>query len=328
MKNNLYPFKFKPIIKDKIWGGNKLHAILGKPIGKLPNIGESWEISGFEGEVSKVKNGFLKGNNLNELVEIYMNDLVGDHVYEKYGNIFPLLIKFIDAKEALSIQVHPDDKIALKRHNSFGKTEMWYVMQADKDSYLISGFNSQITPNEYVKAIENNNIESLVAKHKVVIGDVFFMPAGRVHAIGAGIMLAEIQQTSDLTYRIYDFNRCDDKGKKRELHTELAKEALDYKIPSSYKTDYKTIKNQSVEVVKSPYFVASVLEIDKNIERDYYALDSFMILICVDGKADIEYDNKKKVSVKKGETVLIPSELSQIKLLPTHFAKFIEVYCP
>ena len=328
MNNKLYPLKFKPILLDKIWGGSKLNDLLGKPIGKLPNIGESWELSGYEGLVSVVSNGFLKGNNLNELVEVYMNDLTGDHVYEKFGNEFPLLIKFIDAKEPLSIQVHPNDEMAAKHHDLFGKTEMWYVMQADKDSFLISGFKSQITPNEYVKAVEEDKLELYLSKHTVNEGDVFFIPAGRVHAIGAGIMLAEIQQTSDLTYRIYDFNRRDAKGNLRELHTELAKEAIDYKIPNSYITDYKSVKNQTIEVVNSPYFVTSVLEIDKSIERDYYNLDSFVILICVDGNADIEYNNDKKESVIKGETILIPAELYKIKIIPKNFVKFLEVYCP
>ena len=328
MNNKLYPLKFKPILLDKIWGGTKLYEMLGKPIGKIPNIGESWEISGYDGLISVVSNGFLKGNNLNELVEVYMNELVGDHIYEKFGNEFPLLIKFIDAKEDLSIQVHPNDEVAMKHHNLCGKTEMWYVMQADKDAYLISGFKSKITPDEYVKAVEDDKLESLLAKHIVSPGDVFFMPAGRVHAIGAGIVLAEIQQTSDLTYRIYDFNRRDDKGNLRELHTELAKEAIDYKIPDSYRTDYKPVKNKSIEVIKSPYFVTSVLEIDKPVERDYYDYDSFVVLICVEGNGEIEYYNNKKIPVKKGETILIPAELYQITIIPKNFARFLEVYCP
>ena len=328
MKNTLYPLKFKPILMDKIWGGTKLHTMFGKSIGNLPNIGESWEISGFDKHVSIVSNGFLKGNNLNELVEIYMHDLTGEHVYEMFGNEFPLLIKFIDSKEPLSIQVHPNDEIAAKNHNSFGKTEMWYVMNADKDAFLISGFNSKITQNEYIKAVEDDKLEMFLAKHFVSPGDVFFIPAGRVHAIGPGIILAEIQQTSDLTYRIYDFNRRDEHGNKRELHTELAKEAIDYQIPDSYRTEYELILNKSVEVVKSQYFVTSILEIDKSINRDYYELDSFIILICVEGVADIEYSGGKKENIKQGETVLIPAELSQIKLVPQKKVKLLEVYYP
>jgi len=324
----LYPLKFKPILKDKIWGGKKLHSLLGKSIGKLPNIGESWEVSGFEGYVSKIKNGFLKGNDLQEVIEVYMNDIVGDHVYEKFGNQFPLLIKFIDSNQPLSIQVHPDDEIALKRHGSFGKTEMWYVMQAEKDSYLTIGFNSEITPNEYVKAVEEDKLELFLAKHKVASGDVFFIPAGRVHAIGAGIVLVEIQQTSDITYRIYDFNRRDDNGNTRELHTEYAKEVIDFKIPDSYRTEYVPIKNKSVEIEKNPYFVTSILEINEPLDRDYYEFDSLVILICIEGEGFINYHNNKKESIKKGETILIPAELSHIKLVPQKNLKILEVFCP
>jgi mannose-6-phosphate isomerase len=320
--------KFKPIVIDKIWGGTKLHTLLGKAIGNLSNIGESWEISGFEAHLSIVSNGFLKGNNLNELVGIYMHDLTGEHVYEKYGNKFPLLIKIIDTNAPLSIQVHPNDDIASKKHNSFGKTEMWYVMSAEKDAYLISGFNSAITPSEYVKAVEEDKIESFLAKHIVNSGDVFFIPAGRVHSIGAGIMLVEIQQTSDLTYRIYDYNRRDPDGNLRELHTELAKEAIDFNIPNSYYTEYNSVKNKSIEVVKSPYFVTSVLDFDKPVSRDYYNLDSFVVLICIEGKAYIEYSDGKKENVKPGETFLIPAELSQIELVPKNKSIILEVYCP
>ena len=327
MATKLYPLKFNPILMDKIWGGEKLHTILGKSMDGLPNIGESWELSGFDGYVSQVSNGFLKGNDLNELIEIYMGDLVGDHVYEKFGNEFPLLIKFIDANDVLSIQVHPDDETAKKRHDSFGKTEMWYVLQADKDSYLISGFKEKISPETYVKAVNDNQIESYLAKHNVSAGDVFFMPTGRVHAIGAGIMLAEIQQTSDLTYRIYDFDRRDANGNSRELHTELAKDVIDFEIPESYRTSYNAVENKSVEVVKSPYFVTGVLEVTEPVERDYYSLDSFVILMCIEGKAEIEYESGKE-SIVKGETILIPAELRQISLLPETPCRFLEVYNP
>lgn len=313
---------------DKIWGGKKLNTILGKPMGDLPNIGESWELSGVEGNVSVVANGFLQGNSLNELIEIYMGDLVGERVYSRFGNEFPLLIKFIDAREALSIQVHPDDELAALRHNSFGKTEMWFVMQADKGSYLISGFNKEILPDVYAKAVEDNTLESLLAKHPVASGDVFYIPAGRVHAIGGGIMLAEIQQTSNVTYRIYDFNRRDDNGNARDLHTELALEAIDFKVPDSYKTDYVAEINNAVEVVKSPYFVTSVLEVEKPIERDYYHLDSFVILVCTDGMALLEYGDGLKEQIKKGETVLIPSDLQQLTLVPEPNVRLLEVFIP
>ena len=313
---------------DKIWGGEKLHTIFEKPMGNLPNIGESWELSGYNGHVSVVSNGFLKGNNLNEIIEIYMGDIVGDHVYDKFGNEFPLLVKFIDTNDILSIQVHPDDETANKRHNSFGKMEMWYIIQAEKDSYLISGFKEKISPETYVKAVEENKIETYLAKHNVSAGDVFFMPTGRVHAIGSGIMLAEIQQTSDLTYRIYDFDRRDANGNSRELHTELAKDVIDFEIPKSYRTLYTPHNNKNVEVVKSPYFVTGILDVNKPVERDYYPFDSFAILMCVEGNAEIEYGKSLKETIAKGETVLIPAELRQITIFPKTPCRFLEVYNP
>ncbi|MDR2927342.1 MAG: class I mannose-6-phosphate isomerase [Cytophagaceae bacterium] len=328
MTTKLYPLKFIPILMDKIWGGTKLHSQLGKPMKNMPNIGESWELSGVNNNVSLVCNGFLKENDLNELIEIYMGDLVGDHVYEKFGNEFPLLIKFIDAREALSIQVHPNDELANKRHNSFGKTEMWYIMQADGDAYLISGFNQKITPQAYVKAVEEKKLENLLAKHKVVSGDIFFMPAGRVHAIGAGIMLAEIQQTSDITYRIYDFDRRDADGNTRELHTELAQDAIDYNIPESYRTVYAQKENKVVTAVESPFFVTNVLNLNRPVERDYYALDSFVILMCMEGSATIEYGDNEQEAISRGETVLIPADMHDIQLTPESTVKLLEVYYP
>lgn len=328
MATKLYPLKFRPILMDKIWGGKKLNTLLGKPIDNLPNIGESWELSGVDGNVSLVDNGFLQGNDLNELIEIYMGDLVGERVYSRFGNEFPLLIKFIDAREALSIQVHPGDELAAARHNSFGKTEMWYVMQADNGSYLISGFSHEVSQETYVKAVENKTLEPLLAKHPVVSGDVFFMPAGRVHAIGAGIMLAEIQQTSDVTYRIYDFDRRDDKGNARDLHTDLAIDAIDFNIPESYKTNYKSITNHAVEVIKSPYFVTGILDADSQVERDYYHLDSFVIYICVEGEAELFYGDELNVLINKGETVLIPAELEQITIIPKPNVRILEVFIP
>jgi len=223
----LYPLKFTPIYKDKIWGGNKIKSVLNKDFGGLPNCGESWELSGVDGNVSVVSNGYLAGNTLEELLEVYMGDLAGDEVYEHFGNEFPLLIKFIDANDDLSIQVHPNDEMAAERHNSYGKTEMWYVLQADKGSKLQSGFNQQVDQEKYLEKLEKTELTDILNFEEVTAGDVFFIPAGRVHAIGRGILLAEIQQTSDITYRIYDYDRRDDKGNPRELHTDLALDAID-----------------------------------------------------------------------------------------------------
>ena len=327
MKPALYPFKFLPILKERIWGGTYLHSLCGKPMGTLSNIAESWELSCVKDDISVAINGLLRGKNLAQLIETYQHELVGEHVYEKYGNVFPILVKFIDAREPLSIQVHPNDKIAAKKHNSMGKSEMWYIVQAEQDAYIISGFKSELTKEEYVEAVETNNLEQHLLKHQVTEGDVFYIPAGRVHAIGGGVLLAEIQQTSDLTYRIYDFNRTDSNGKKRELHTELAKKAIDFKIPKFYKTDYKNTKNKSVEIVNTPYFVTSLVEFNKPIDRDYSDLDSFVVLTCVEGFAAIEFKDGKKENLKMGETMLIPANLHQIMMVPKENSKILEINC-
>ncbi|TAJ13420.1 mannose-6-phosphate isomerase [Marinilabiliaceae bacterium JC017] len=324
--STLYPLKFTPILKDKIWGGEKLKSHLCKEFAPLPNAGESWELSGVPGDVSVVANGFLKGNSLNEVLEIYMSDLVGEKVFQKFGEEFPLLIKFIDANDVLSIQVHPDDKLARERHDSAGKTEMWYVMQADDGASLISGFNKDVTKEEYLKHLKDNTLSEILSDHEVKPGDVFFIPAGRVHAIGKGILLAEIQQTSDVTYRIYDFDRKDDKGNTRELHTDLALDAIDYKCYEGYKTDYKNEQNKSEEIVKCDYFNTSVLAFDQPIEKDYYQLDSFIIYMCMEGEFEILYDDNKKEKVGKGETILIPAEIQSVKLNPLQTAKILEVH--
>ncbi len=326
MDKKLYPLKFKPIFKDKIWGGQKLKTILNKDFSPLPNAGESWEISGVEGDVSVVDNGFLKGNSLSEILEIYMGDLVGDKVYEKHGNEFPLLIKFIDANDVLSIQVHPDDELAMKRHNSNGKTEMWYVIQADEGSSLISGFSRKVSKEEYLKYLEEKRLEDILMSHEVKEGDVFFIPAGRVHAIGKGILLAEIQQTSDVTYRIYDFDRRDADGNTRELHTDLALDAIDYNYYEDIRTEYTHELNKTANVVSCKYFNTGILEFDQIIEKDFYSLDSFMIYMCIDGEFDICYGQGECVSVKKGETVLVPAELRTIRLEPKTGTKVLEVH--
>jgi mannose-6-phosphate isomerase len=328
MSNTLYPLKFEPILMERIWGGNKLETELNKPLNGRKDIGESWELSGVEGNVSVVSNGFLKGNTLSELIEIYMGDLVGERVFQQFGHEFPLLIKFIDAREDLSIQVHPDDELAQKRHQSFGKTEMWYVMQAEEGAELISGFKGSVTPDQYLKAVENNSLESLLAPHPVQPGDVFYIPAGRVHAIGAGILLAEIQQTSDVTYRIYDFGRRDANGKERELHTTQALDAIDFKSYSHYKTAYPTVENGISEVLTSPYFKTGLLDLNEKVVRDYYSLDTFVILICTQGSALIRFGDEGEESIKKGDTVLLPADLKQVTFVPQPSVKLLEVYMP
>ncbi|WP_321280359.1 type I phosphomannose isomerase catalytic subunit [Marinifilum fragile] len=323
---SLYPLKFQPILKDKIWGGNKLKTILNKDFAPLPNAGESWEISGVEGDISVVSNGNLTGNNLEELIEIYMGDLVGDKVYDQFGMEFPLLIKFIDANDVLSIQVHPDDELSKERHNAFGKTEMWYVIEADKGSELIVGFNREVDKAKYVAKLEEGKLEEILNNEPVKKGSCFFIPAGRVHAIGKGILLAEIQQTSDVTYRMYDWNRTDDLGNPRELHTELAVDAIDYSFEKKYRTDYETEINKTTELVRCPYFTTNTLEFDKQIEKDYSQLDSFVIYMCLDGNFTIESEDGITTEVTKGETVLIPAALENVILFPKGKTEILEVY--
>ncbi len=323
--NTLYPLKFTPILKDKIWGGKKLKTLLNKT-NSSETCGESWEISGYDGNFSVVNQGFLEGNELPELIEVYMGDLVGDKVYDTFGLEFPLLIKFIDASEVLSIQVHPDDTLAMERHNSCGKTEMWYVLQAEQGSQLISGFRTQLDKKTYTKLLNDGELESALNYEPVRAGDVFFMPAGRIHAIGAGILIAEIQQTSDLTYRIYDFNRKDSEGNLRELHTEAALEAIDFAVSDSYKTSYPVISNKTVNAVDCIYFTTNIVNFNKPVEKDFILIDSFVIYMCADGAGEIIYGDGESVSFTKGETILIPAAVKNITLKPNKPTVLLEIY--
>lgn len=321
----LYPLKFNPILKDKIWGGKKLRTNLNKK-GASDICGESWEISDVENESSVITNGFLAGNNLNEIVEIYMGDLVGDKVYDEYGNQFPLLIKFIEAKDNLSIQVHPDDAMAEEKHGGRGKTEMWYVLEAEEKSNLIVGFNQDVDEKKYITHLNNNTLTEILNFENVKPGDVFFLPAGRIHAICKGLLLAEIQQTSDITYRIFDWNRVDDKGVARELHTEMALKAMDFTFHKEYKTKYKAELNKSSEVVTCKYFTTNILELNKTVEKDYIELDSFVIYICLEGTLQVAPADGEVVEVAKGESILIPATIKNLELLPNGNAKLLEVY--
>lgn len=322
----LYPLKFVTQYKDKIWGGNKIKTVLNKDFSPLSNCGETWEISAVEGNVSVVANGYLAGNDLQELAEIYMGDLLGEKVYERFGPEFPLLIKFIDANDDLSIQVHPDDQLSKQRHNAYGKTEMWYVLQADRGAKLNSGFNQEMDQEKYLKFLEEKKLMEILNFEEVTPGDVFFMPAGRVHAIGKGILLAEIQQTSDVTYRIYDYDRCDDKGNPRELHTDLAIGAIDFRFHEKYKTDYIEKLNESSEIVNCEYFTTNVLVFNQPLEKDYNAIDSFVIYMCLDGSCEIVSENGTE-QLAKGETILIPASLENLELVPkSPSVKLLEVY--
>jgi mannose-6-phosphate isomerase len=321
----LYPLKFTPIIKDKIWGGTKLNQLLNKN-SSSGKAGESWEISAVEGNISEVANGFLAGNNITELIEVYMGDLVGQKVFEKFGTEFPLLIKYIDANDDLSIQVHPNDEVASQRHNSFGKTEMWYVMQADEGAKLISGFNQEVTKEQYIQKVEENKVLDILNHEKVSAGDVFFIPAGRIHAIGAGCLIAEIQQTSDITYRIFDYNRTDDKGNTRELHTDQATDVIDYSVYPSYKTEYTPLANDAALLAICSYFTTNLVTLRGTVERDMYNFDSFVIYMCMEGEAQIIEEDQSITSIKKGESVLVPAEITQYYLKSNIGAKLLEVY--
>lgn len=320
----LYPLKFSPKYYYRIWGGNKLREELNKEY-EGDSIGESWEISDIENCETIVSNGALKGKTLKELIELYKEEFVGSKVYRTFGINFPLLIKFIDAKSPLSIQVHPNNSLAKERHSAFGKNEMWYVMEADKDAELIVGFNKEVEKNEYINHLENSTLNEILNIEKVRKGDTFHIPTGRVHAIGAGVLLAEIQQTSKITYRIYDYDRVDERtGEKRELHTDLALEAIDYKFYNSYKVDYNKEVNSRNILVHSTYFKTNFITISGEIEKDYSKLDSFVIYMCVEGFLEIKYE-KKLYSLNKGETILLPANVNKLRLI-AQSTDILEVY--
>jgi mannose-6-phosphate isomerase len=303
----MYPLKFHPILKPLIWGGDAICPFKGI-VPARNGIGESWEISHVKDNISVVANGSLAGLSLETLIDRYGAGLLGKSVIEKSGNTFPLLIKFIDARDDLSIQVHPDDTLARKRHNSFGKTEMWYVIRATDNASLYTGFKETITPETYVTCVGNNTLTDKLQSYRVQPGDVFFLPAGRVHAIRSGCFIAEIQQTSDVTYRIYDYNRKDAQGRERELHTELAKEAIDYRVcPEGYRTEYVAQRNTPVPLVACPYFTTRLIMGDRLLERDFSTVDSFVIYICVEGSLTLTDDRGFALDMRRGESALVPA---------------------
>ncbi len=312
----MYPLKFNPILKSMIWGGDKLRQYKAIDTDQK-NIGESWELSGVPGNESVVSNGEFTGRTITELIKEYGPELLGRHVYETCGEKFPLLIKFIDARDDLSIQVHPDDAMAQTVHGQpFGKTEMWYVVSADMDAHLMSGLSAEITPEEYVSRVENNTITDVLCDYKVQSGDVFFLPAGRIHSIGKGCFIAEIQQTSDLTYRIYDFGRLGLDGKPRELHTELAKDAIDYSVSEDYRTAYTEAQNEDTLLVECEYFKTHLLDLTEPLSVDVKAKDSFMIVICLEGQGELKDSEGNAVALKQGETVLLPAVTDEITFFP------------
>lgn len=318
----LYPLKFKPILKERLWGGTKLNNVLGKPI-ESEITGESWELSGVDGDISVVSHGPLEGLSLQELIEKEGKNLLGESVVERFGLDFPILIKFIDAQKDLSIQLHPHDDLAKKRHNSFGKTEMWYIMDADPGSKLIVGFNKTVEKEEYVKSLEEDTLLDLMNYEEVKEGDTFFINTGKIHAIGAGVLLAEIQQTSDITYRVFDFNRKDKNGNLRELHTDLALDAIDYEKKDDFKVSYAKQPNAHNSMVESPYFKTNFLDLDDSMTIDLSTRDSFSIYMCVGGEGNVSND-AGSTPFKKGETILVPA-LSNSVTIETQKARLLEV---
>jgi len=320
MSQNLYPLQFEPILKERIWGGEKLKTILNKPIvSKI--TGESWELSTVQGDVSVVANGVLKGKSLMDLIDETPDAILGAKVYERFGKQFPLLFKYLDAREDLSIQVHPNDKLAKERHNSFGKTEMWYVMQADADARIIVGFKEDSSKEEYLKHLHDNTLVSILDDVKAKSGDVFFLETGTVHAIGAGLVVAEIQQTSDITYRLYDFDRVDAQGNKRELHVDLALDAINYnKVDTQKKYDSKT--NTSNVVVDCPYFTTNFIPLEDKVEVSKSG-ETFTVYMCIEGSFEIEYDGFKHTYIK-GDTVLVPAAINAFVL--SGKASILEIY--
>ena len=326
----MYPLKFDPWLRTMIWGGKKIARYKGMEA-EVDHIGESWEVSDVQGHESVVANGILKGRDLTELVKEYKGKLVGEHVYACNGDEFPLLIKFIDARNDLSIQVHPDDAMAMLRHGEpNGKTEMWYVVAADPGACLYSGLKLEITPEEYERRIADGSIIDVLARHEVHPGDVFFLPAGRIHAICSGCFVAEIQQTSDLTYRIYDYGRLGLDGKPRELHTELAKDAIDYKVYPDYRTEYTPEKDREVGLVSCKYFTTSLLDLEHRLRKDLSGIDSFLVVMCLSGSgtltdAEPVYDEKgrrgptkgHRIDIHQGETVLIPATSVGVTFTPS-----------
>ena len=316
-------FKFEPLLKQTIWGGNKIVAF--KHIqSDMENVGESWEVSGVPGDESVVANGECKGKTLNEVLAEMKQKLVGEENYKRFGDRFPLLIKFIDARQDLSIQVHPDDETAHRQGKAMGKTEMWHVMDSDEDASLKVGLKKKITPEEYARMVEDDTICDALGNYKVKSGDCFFIPAGRIHAICSGSFIAEIQQTSDVTYRIYDYKRKDKNGNYRELHTKEAAEAIDYTVLDDYRTEYTPVKNEATQLVSCPLFTTAVYDLTEPMTLDYSELDSFVILIALKGEGSILTSSGNSYSFREGESILLPATTEMVKVEGN--IKFLETF--
>ncbi len=323
--SELYPLKFEPLLKEKVWGGNKLVTGYNKKGNASLKYGESWELSAVSDNLSVVSNGFLAGNNIEELIEVYMGDLTGDTVFDKFGNEFPLLIKFIEAREDLSIQVHPDNAVARERHKAYGKTEMWYILESEENSKIYTGFRNNINKEVYLDALGAGELDRLMNIENPSAGDAFFTPAGRIHSIGAGILLVEIQQTSDITYRIYDWNRMGYNGQPRELHNDLALDVIDFNASVNNKISKELVLNRTENLVSCEFFTTNLINFNKPVVKDYNLFDSFVIYICINGELMIRYDGKSE-PVIRGETVLLPAMIKDVLLEPLMESTVLEVF--
>ena len=312
----LYPILFEPNLHEVVWGGDQLRSYKGLEPSDEP-IGESWEVSAVPSSTSVIANGEWKGRDLVSVIHEHPEEILGKAVHQKYHGQLPLLVKFIDAKRDLSIQVHPNDEMAQREHGKMGKSEMWYIIKADEGAHLYAGFKKEITPEEYQQRIADGTITEVLSDHKVKAGDVFYLPAGRVHAICGGILLAEVQQSSDVTYRIYDYNRPGLDGKPRELHTELAAQALDYEVERNYRTDYPQLDNRAVLIVDSPYFSVRVLEFNDRFHRNLLKYDSFIITMCIEGDCTLRIRSTgDEVLLREGHSTLIPAAIADYDLIP------------
>jgi mannose-6-phosphate isomerase len=324
----LYPIKCNPIYKQTVWGGSNIASVFGRA--DVPEkCGESWEISAVQDSISVIENGFLAGNTLQEAIEIYMDELVGSAVYDAFGVEFPLLCKFIDSHDFLSVQVHPNNELAKERHNSYGKTEMWYIVEADEDAQIILGFDREMSRDEFLALVQDSKeLVNSLSYRAVKKGEVFFVPAGLVHAIGQGVLLAEIQQTSDVTYRIYDWDRKDAEGNERELHLDLALDAIDYSLPKQVSVLYEPYRIGEQKLLECEFFVCSLLYIETDFTKDYYPIDSGVVYMCVEGAGTIIYGEGEAETISQGETILLPASLCEITIQSSEPLGILEVYVP
>ena len=321
----LYPLKFRPRLKPRIWGGSTLIAKKGKGlrIDRSRQYGESWDLSGIRGDLSVVTNGMLKGNNIEELIEVYMGDLVGEKIFERFGVVFPLLFKTLDAQDTLSIQVHPDDELAAERHNSYGKSEMWYITNCSEGAELYIGFKRPVSREEFIDAVVTNRLPELLNRYEVKRGDVYYIPSGTIHTIGKGIELIEIQQASDITYRVYDWDRVDSEGRPRELHTALAIDAIDFESEEEYVLTKSPEVNSSVELIRRDHFITNLIAIDGEYVCDLAKFDTFTVYIAAEGEFTISTDGGSE-KIATGELVLIPAEINEVTI--TGKGRILEVY--